>query len=99
MSKNKVNAYALVRTVGSSSDMLSLFAVDAVAGRIAEDRKHRAHMMARKRLSILAYEIGFIVRDAVMEMLGEDVATFTVTGGDGTQATLRIEVVPVYNTL
>ena len=46
----------------------------------------------------LAFDIGFMVRDAVSERIDDNAMTFSVTGGDGTQAVLRIEVEEVYAT-
>ncbi len=91
--EKSIKAFAILRTIGEHKrEIIGIYPNEAMSGSSVAEKRSNALEMARQRMMSLSFDIGFMVRDAVSERIGENAVTFSVTGGDGTQAVLRIEV-------
>ena len=91
--EKSIKAFAILRTIGEHKrEPICMYPIEAMSGSSVDEQRRNALEIARQRMMTLAFDIGFMVRDAVSERIGENAVTFSVTGGDGTQAVLRIEV-------
>lgn len=91
--EKSIKAFAILRTIGEHKrEPIGMYPIEAMSGSSEDEQRRNALEIARQRMMTLAFDIGFMVRDAVSERIGENAVTFSVTGGDGTQAVLRIEV-------
>ena len=91
--EKSIKAFAILRTIGEHKrEPIGMYPIEAMSGSSVDEQRRNALEIARHRMMTLAFDIGFMVRDAVSERIGENAVTFSVTGGDGTQAVLMIEV-------
>ena len=97
--EKSIKAFVILRTIGEHKrEPIGMYPNEAMSGSSVAEQRRNALEMARQRMMSLAFDIGFMVRDAVSERIDDNAMTFSVTGGDGTQAVLRIEVAEVYAT-
>ena len=73
--EKSIKAFAILRTIGEHKrEPIGMYPIEAMAGSSVAEQRRNALEIARQRMMSLAFDIGFMVRDAVCQKQGQNAA-------------------------